>query len=100
MVKKPTITETIRLNRLCWFGHVQRMEENRIPKKVLYMNMEATRMRGRLRNRWQDEVREDGRLIGGNGWKGSVYKREMEEAPENGKESLHSAHANGMNELL
>jgi len=23
----------------------------------------------------------------------------MEEAPENGKESLHSAHANGMNEL-
>jgi len=31
-VKKPTITETIRLNRLCWFGHVQRMEENRIPK--------------------------------------------------------------------
>jgi len=24
----------------------------------------------------------------------------MEEAPENGKESSHSAHANGMNELL
>jgi len=32
-VKKPTITETIRLNRLRWFGHVQRMGENRIPKK-------------------------------------------------------------------
>ena len=28
-----------------------------------------------------------------------VYKqRGMEEAPENGKESSHSAHANGMNE--
>jgi hypothetical protein len=38
-VKKPTIIETIRLNRLRWFGHVQRMEENRIPKKVLYMNL-------------------------------------------------------------
>ena len=35
MVKKPTITETIRLNRLHWFGHVQRMEENRIPKKSI-----------------------------------------------------------------
>jgi hypothetical protein len=34
-VKKPTITETIRLNRLHWFGQVQRMEENRIPKTVL-----------------------------------------------------------------
>jgi hypothetical protein len=31
VVKKPTITKTIRLNRLRWFGHVQRMEENRIP---------------------------------------------------------------------
>jgi hypothetical protein len=35
-VKKPTIIETVRLNRLCWFGHVQRMEGNRIPKRVLY----------------------------------------------------------------
>jgi hypothetical protein len=40
---------------------VQRMEENRIPKRVLYMNLE-TRQRGRPRNRWQDEVREDGRV--------------------------------------
>jgi hypothetical protein len=30
-VKEPTIIETIRLNRLRWFGNVQRMEENRIP---------------------------------------------------------------------
>jgi hypothetical protein len=57
---KPTIIETIRLNRLCWFGHVQRMEENRIPKRVLYMNLGTTRLRGRPRNRWQDEVREYG----------------------------------------
>ena len=32
MLNKPTITETIRLNRLRWFGHVQKMGENRIPK--------------------------------------------------------------------
>jgi hypothetical protein len=50
IVKKPTITETIRLHRLCWFGHVQRMEENRIPKRVLYMTLESTRLRGRPRN--------------------------------------------------
>ena len=41
-VKKPTIIETIRLNRLRWFGRVQRMEENRIPKRVLYMNLGTT----------------------------------------------------------
>ena len=35
MVKKPTVAETIRLNRLHWFGHVQRMEENIIPQKSI-----------------------------------------------------------------
>jgi hypothetical protein len=49
-VKKPTIIETIRLNRLHWFVHVQRMEEEkRIPKRVLYMNLGTTRLRGRPR---------------------------------------------------
>ena len=38
-------------------------------------------------------MREDGRLVGGKGWKERVYNREMEEAPENGKESSHSAKA-------
>jgi hypothetical protein len=42
-------------------------------------------------------MREDGRLVGENGWKEWVYNR-MEEAPENSKESSHSAHANGKNE--
>jgi hypothetical protein len=41
------------------------MEENRISKTVLYMNLETTRVRGRPRNRWQVEVREDGRVVGG-----------------------------------
>jgi hypothetical protein len=57
------------------------MEENRIPKKVLYMNLETARLRGRPSNRWQDVVREDGRLVGGNGWKERVYKREESKKP-------------------
>jgi hypothetical protein len=74
-VKKPTIIETIRLNRLHWFGHVQRMEGNRITKTVLYMNLGTIRLRGRPRNRWQDELREDGRIVGG-GWQEKVHNRE------------------------
>jgi hypothetical protein len=76
IVKKPTVTDTVRLHRLCWFGHVQRMEENIIPKRVLYMNFETTRLRDRPRNRWQDEVRDDGRIVGGKWWQGKVYNRE------------------------
>jgi len=77
-VKEPTIIETIRLNtcRLRWFGHVQRMEENRITKQVLYMNLGTTRLRSRPRNRWQDEVREDGSIFGGEGWQEKVHNRQ------------------------
>jgi hypothetical protein len=68
--------EKITLYRLCWFGHVQRMEENRIPKRVVYMNLRTRRLRGRPRNRWQDEVREDGKIVGGEGWQEKVHNRE------------------------
>jgi hypothetical protein len=32
------------------------------------MNFETKRSRGRPRNRWQDEVRENGRIVGGEWW--------------------------------
>jgi hypothetical protein len=44
------------------------MEGNRISKRVLYMNLETTRPRGRPRNRRQCEVREDGRIVGEEDW--------------------------------
>jgi hypothetical protein len=74
--KKTYHNRETRLHRLCWFGYVQRMEENGIPKRVLYMNLESTRPRGRPRNRWQDEVREDRIIVGGEGWQEKVYNRE------------------------
>ena len=40
------------------------------------MNLETTTLRGRPRNRWQDEVRKDGRLIGGTGWRERGHNRE------------------------
>ena len=57
------------------------MEENRIArKKVLRMNLEKIRLRGRPKSRWQDEVRKDGRLVGGGGgeiwWRERVHNRE------------------------
>jgi len=53
------------------------MEGKRIPKRVvLYMNLVTSRLRGRPRNRRQDEVREDGRIVGGEGWQEKVCNRE------------------------
>jgi hypothetical protein len=47
-------------------------KKTEIPQKVLYMNLETTRLTGRPRNRWQDEVKKDGKLSGGKGWKERV----------------------------
>jgi hypothetical protein len=39
------------------------------------MNL-GTRLRGRPRNRWPDDMREDGRIVGGEGWQEKVHGRE------------------------
>jgi hypothetical protein len=46
-----------------------------VPKRVLYMNLGTTRLRGRPKKRWQDEVREDGRMVGGEGWQQKIHNR-------------------------
>ena len=40
------------------------------------MNLGTTRLRGRPRNRWQAEVREDGRIVGGEGWQEKSHNGE------------------------
>ena len=40
------------------------------------MNLETIRFRGRPRNRWQDELREGGRIVGGEEWQEKVQNRE------------------------
>jgi hypothetical protein len=50
--------------------------EYKTPKRVLHMNLGITRLRGRPRNRWQDGVRDDGRIVGGEGWQEKVHNRE------------------------
>jgi len=41
------------------------------------MNLGTTRLGGRPRNRWQVEVRENGRIVGGEGWQESSWWRRV-----------------------
>jgi hypothetical protein len=45
-------------------------------------------------------VREDGRTVCGEEWQEKLWHGGMEEAPENGKESTHSAHASGIEQNM
>jgi hypothetical protein len=40
------------------------------------MNLETTRLRGKPRNREQDEVREGGTIVDGKEWQEKVYNKE------------------------
>jgi len=44
-------------------------------------------------------VREDERIVGGEGWQENYITERMEEAPESGRQSSQSARAIGMHEV-
>jgi hypothetical protein len=48
-----------KIRRLGWAGHIIRMEEERIPKKVLNGKFHNTRLVGRPRIRWGDAVQKN-----------------------------------------
>jgi hypothetical protein len=70
LYSEPNIVEDIKIIRLEWAGHIIRMEEERVPKKVLNGNFHTTRPVGRPRTRWADVVQRDAlQLLGIRGWR-------------------------------
>ena len=57
--EEETVVDKIRKRRLRWFGHVERMEGNRLPLAALHGHIEGERSRGRQPKTWMDNVRED-----------------------------------------
>jgi hypothetical protein len=53
---KTTIVEDIRTNQLRWYGHVVRMERERLPKQVLLWTPQGRRRKGRRRRSGTDGV--------------------------------------------
>ncbi|KAL1452899.1 hypothetical protein WDU94_007084 [Cyamophila willieti] len=53
------IQDRIETSRLKWYGHVRRMNEERLPNKYLEMKMEGRRKQGRPRLRWKDIINRD-----------------------------------------
>ena len=65
LYKDNDIVTFIKLRRLEWAGHVYRMEDHRIPKRLMEGRIYGIRPKGRPKNRWIDSVTIDARdLLG------------------------------------
>lgn len=77
LYKSDDIVTHIKLRRLEWAGHVYRMEEYRIPKKILEGTIYGRRPVGRPKGRWLDAVTTDSRnLLGTAAWRRIALDRE------------------------
>jgi hypothetical protein len=62
LIKYKNIVNHIKAQRLGWFGHVYRMENDRLVKAIYNWKPISIRMRGRPKNRWEDDVMADLRI--------------------------------------
>ena len=59
-----SLTERLVRSRLQWAGHVERMADDRLPKRAAELREQGRRRRGRPRLRWEDCVKRDVRKAG------------------------------------
>jgi len=59
LIKHKNTVNCIKAQRLSWFGHIQRMPEDRATKKIFKWNPLTTRQRGRPKYRWEDNIIQD-----------------------------------------
>jgi hypothetical protein len=56
LLKGEDIVRFIKSQRIGWLGHVERMEDNAMPKRTLKGRLYSTRRKGRPRMRWLEDV--------------------------------------------
>jgi len=69
------IVKLIKGQRISWLGHLEKMEEDRMPKKIFTQELEGMRRRGRPRKRWKEEVERDLQVLGVRSWREVVVDR-------------------------
>ena len=61
-IREQTKTEEIKtkigIYQLRWYGHVNRMDDNRIAKSIYHAKTQGKRPKGRPRRKWDEEIKE------------------------------------------
>ena len=75
MNKGENIVKWIKGQRIIWLGHLERMEEDRMPRNIFTQELEGTKRRGRSRKGWR-EVERDLQVLGVIRWRELVIDRD------------------------
>lgn len=76
LYEDPNISKEIKTGRLRWAGHIQRMSEGDIPKRIMDGAPGGRRRVGRPKLRWLDGVVKDASTIGIRNWRNAAQHRQ------------------------
>jgi hypothetical protein len=74
--KRGNTVKWIKGQRISWLGHLERMDEDRMPKMIFTQELEGTRRKGRPRKGWREEVERDLQVLGVRRWRELVIDRD------------------------
>jgi hypothetical protein len=77
LIRHKNIINYIKAQRLTWFGHLHRMMEERMIKKVYTCKWKPMliRLLGRPKNRWEDDIRNDMKKLKIKNWTSYIQDR-------------------------
>ena len=64
MSKGEKLVKWIKGQKISWLGHLERMEVDRMPRKIFTQELEGTRRRRRPRKRWKEELERELQVLG------------------------------------
>jgi hypothetical protein len=67
----------VKVRKISLVGHVERMEDSRMPKRVMREKIYTRRKRGRPKVRWLNDVQEDLREMRIEGWRSKAQDRDQ-----------------------
>jgi hypothetical protein len=74
--KGENIVKWIKRQRISWLGHLEGMEEDRMPKEIFTQELEGTKRKGRPKKRRREELERDLQVLGVRRWRELVIDRE------------------------
>jgi hypothetical protein len=75
LIEGADIVRFIKAQRIKWLGHIQRMDQARPTRNPLYWKPMGTRPVGKPRQRWQENIMEDLKMLKVKNWKEAVKDR-------------------------